>query len=145
MCIHPEISKAKGMNLNIACNKAIRGGFNGIRCHYKGAVDRQIEKESKLDSWGIQDIEDLHKFGKSAEVCPYFLNKERVKSADLILMPYNYLIDEKIRENFDINYKNSVLIIDEAHNIGGVCEEVASMDISDIKLDNIIKEISILK
>ena len=32
-------------------------------------------------------------------------------------MPYNYLIDEKIRENFEINYNNSIIIFDEAHNI----------------------------
>ena len=46
-----------------------------------------------------------------------FAIKERVEHADLILMPYNYLIDERIRENFNLDYSNSVLIIDEAHNI----------------------------
>ncbi|CAI2375692.1 unnamed protein product [Moneuplotes crassus] len=145
MCIHNEISKASGMSLNIACNEAIRGGFNGIRCHYKEGIERQLKVEQFKDTWGIQDIEDLHEFGKAKNVCPYFLNKERAMKADLILMPYNYLIDEKIRENFDIDYKNAILIIDEAHNVGGVCEEVASLDISEIKLDSIIKEISSLK
>lgn len=51
-----------------------------------------------------QDIEDLHKLGKKHKVCPYFLQKNRVEFADLILMPYNYLIDPKIRENFKIDY-----------------------------------------
>ena len=45
-------------------------------------------------------------------------------------MPYNYLIDEKIWENFEIDYANSVIIIDEAHNIMNVCEDVASVTIS---------------
>jgi regulator of telomere elongation helicase 1 len=120
MCIHKEIQKNKGMNLNIACNKAVRGGFNGIICKFKDGVDKFAEAEAKQETWKIQDIEDLHEFGESAGVCPYFLQKERVKRADLILMPYNYLIDEKIRENFEIDYRNAVLIIDEAHNIGGV-------------------------
>lgn len=60
-------------------------------------------------------------------------------------MPYNYLVDKKIRENFDIDFKNAVLIIDEAHNIGGVCEEISSLDISESKLENIIREVTNLK
>lgn len=44
-------------------------------------------------------------------------------------MPYNYLIDEKIRENFDISHANSVIIFDEAHNIAQVAEETASFEV----------------
>lgn len=44
-------------------------------------------------------------------------------------MPYNYLIDEKIRENFDIAQANSIIIFDEAHNIAQVAEETASFEI----------------
>jgi len=45
-------------------------------------------------------------------------------------MPYNYLIDPKIRENFKIAYENSIIILDEAHNIEKVSEEVASFEIN---------------
>lgn len=44
-----------------------------------------------------------------------------------------------------LTINNVVLIVDEAHNIGGVCEETTSLDISDIKLDSIIKEMNTLK
>ena len=37
-------------------------------------------------------------------------------------MPYNYLIDPKIRENFKIDYRNSIIIMDEAHNVERVAE-----------------------
>ena len=30
-------------------------------------------------------------------------------------MPYNYLVDPKIRENYKIDFENSVIIYDEAH------------------------------
>jgi regulator of telomere elongation helicase 1 len=49
--------------------------------------------------------------------------KDRAACADVIFMPYNYLVDEKIRENFDINFQNTILIFDEAHNITSTCEE----------------------
>lgn len=145
MCIQPEISKLSGTALNIACNAAIRQGHNGVRCMMKDPVERYVEKEKQQGEWPLQDIEELHDLGKSNHLCPYFLQKERVKSADLILMPYQYLIDEKIRENFDIDYKNSIVIVDEAHNIGQVCEEVASIDITDQMLSNAIFEANNLK
>jgi regulator of telomere elongation helicase 1 len=145
MWIHKELSKLKGNPLNIACNKATRGGYNGIHCHLKGKVEEFFTIEQRKNEWDIQDIEELHKLGNRAGVCPYFLQKERAKHADLILMPYQYLIDQKIRENFDINYNNAVVIVDEAHNIGSVCEEVASLDLTDVKLDAISKELLVLK
>ena len=80
-----------------------------------------------------------------SNIWSYFLQKERAKLADLILMPYNYLIDPKIRENFDINFTNSVIIIDEAHNINSVCESVASLDITETKLEIMHHELTNLK
>ena len=68
-------------------------------------------------TWDPLDIEDLHKFAKEKLICPYFAMKDRAAGADIIFMPYNYLIDEKIRENFDVNFENSIIIFDEAHNI----------------------------
>ena len=59
-------------------------------------------------------------------------------------MPYNYLIDEKIRENFNIDWGNSVIIIDEAHNIAGSCEDVASKTISESMLNHCINELDSL-
>jgi len=74
-------------------------------------------------------------------MCPYFANKDRAAGADVIFMPYNYLIDEKIRENFEINYKNSVIIIDEAHNVPQVAEEVSSFEIKSKQMTNVIQEL----
>ena len=59
----------------------------------------------------------MHKVGKEKAACPYYVMKERIVGADVIFMPYNYLVEEKIRENFDINFKNSIIIFDEAHNM----------------------------
>lgn len=68
MCIHGDINQNKGMSLNIACNKAIRGGFNGIRCNFKDGVERYMESEFKKETWGIQDIEELHTFGRKSHI-----------------------------------------------------------------------------
>ena len=75
-------------------------------------------------------------------VCPYYLQKNRVEFADLILMPYNYLIDPKIRENFKINYEHSIIIMDEAHNVEKVAEDVASFEINIGMLNSVIGELT---
>lgn len=45
-------------------------------------------------------------------------------------MPYNYIVDPKIRENYKIDFENSIIILDEAHNIEKVSEDVASFDLN---------------
>ena len=57
-------------------------------------------------------------------------------------MPYNYLIDPKIRENFKIDYENSIIILDEAHNVEKVSEDVASFEINIQMLSAVLGELS---
>jgi len=59
----------------------------------------------------------------------------------MILMPYNYLIDEEIRERTKISFRNSIIIIDEAHNIASSSEEAASFDVSTNFLHSTIEEL----
>ena len=71
--------------------------------------------------------------------------KDRAAGADIIFMPYNYLIDEKIRENFEINFENSIIIFDEAHNITQSCEDVSSFSIDCTNLEKVIIELTELQ
>ena len=57
-----------------------------------------------------------------------------------MFMPYNYLIDEKIRENFEIDFKNSVMIFDEAHNTAPASEEISSFELRSSYLEKCIRE-----
>jgi hypothetical protein len=99
----------------------------------------------KTLSWEPLDIEELHKLGAEHLLCPYFANKDRATGTDIVFMPYNYLIDEKIRENFDINYKNSVIIFDEAHNVAQVAEDVSSFEIKSKMLGAVVQELQKLQ
>ena len=64
------------------------------------------------------DIEDLVTLGRSSGPCPYLLSKEMGSTAEIVFMPYNYLIDAKNRMGLGrICWENSILIFDEAHNL----------------------------
>ena len=63
----------------------------------------------------IWDIESLVQFGSKHAACPYYLSRELLKEADLIFMPYNYLLDSSTRAALttEIDLKGAVVIFDE--------------------------------
>ncbi|KAJ8970779.1 hypothetical protein NQ317_003493 [Molorchus minor] len=84
----------------------------------------------------VTDIEDLLELGSRHKFCPYFMSRELKHQADIVFMPYNYLLDPLIRKVLGVELSNSVVILDEGHNIEKNCEEGASFQIktSDIAL-----------
>ena len=96
-------------------------------------------------SWDPLDIEDLHRIAQRQQLCPYYASRDRASVADLIFMPYNYLIEEKIRENYEIGYNNSIIIFDEAHNVAPVSEEVSSFELKAKVLEATLTELHDLK
>ena len=61
------------------------------------------------------DIEELHKAGKNTRFCPFFFEREKMKKSDIVFLPYNYIVDSAVREALEIDMKNTIVIIDEAH------------------------------
>ena len=55
--------------------------------------------------------------GKKIKCCPYYAVRELRNSAQLIICPYNYLVDPKIRKSMEISLKKQIVVLDEAHNI----------------------------
>jgi regulator of telomere elongation helicase 1 len=77
----------------------------------------------------IQDIEELHEFGKKKIVCPYYLSRQRT-NADIYFMPYNYVVDPNVRNTLsDLQWNDCVLICDEAHNLESLCESASSFEL----------------
>lgn len=64
----------------------------------------------------VLDIEDLVSLGKKLKCCPFFVSKDQVEKADIVFMPYNYLLDAKVRSVNNVSmkiifcYQNSILI-----------------------------------
>lgn len=125
MCIHPDVMREEGNSNKVNMCK--------LKVHAR-TCSFQLRVESKKDhpdfrGPSIMDIEDLVKVGQKLKMCPYFASKELVNNADITFMPYNYLLDPKARKANKIELNNTIVILDEAHNIEKICEESASVQI----------------
>ncbi|KAJ3092901.1 hypothetical protein HK102_000877 [Quaeritorhiza haematococci] len=85
--------------------------YNGVRSMIKHP---SICRGGKTELW---DIEDLTKLGKKVKGCPYYTARGLAETAEIIFAPYNYLVDPLIRQAAEIDLKDNIVIIDEAHNI----------------------------
>ena len=75
----------------------------------------------------IKDIEDLFKGSREEIFCPYYYNINKTKEyADLTIMSYNYILNPFIRKKLDLIENNSIIILDEAHNICSIFESLFS-------------------
>jgi Rad3-related DNA helicase len=62
--------------------------------------------------------------------------------AEIIFTPYNYLIDPNLRHAFGkkFDWKNAILLFDEAHNVEQACASVASFDLPAAHLAQAVRE-----
>ncbi|XP_031560838.1 Fanconi anemia group J protein homolog [Actinia tenebrosa] len=145
-CIHPRVST--GRNKNEECRKLLDNAVKGETCSYypKATTLGNQANIKRLGLTSAWDIEDLTRVGKKLRACPYYAARELMKEADIVFCPYNYLIDPKIRQQMEIELKDQIVVLDEAHNVEDSARESASLTITamDLKetMDDIDKMIS---
>lgn len=110
-------------------------------CSFRERSDKVMGR-AEVVNMPIKDIEDLVTIGKKCKACPYYLSRDLATNADIVFMPYNYLLDAKILKSFKINLNGAVIILDEAHNVEKVCEDAASILFSSSDITNCINEIT---
>ncbi|RWS16463.1 regulator of telomere elongation helicase 1-like protein [Dinothrombium tinctorium] len=141
LCLHPEVMKLD----NIAAkNHACRVKHNRNQCPYYNGYyyDSKVHTMPDYANEPIQDIEDLVTLGRKHTCCPYYAAKALAQRADIIFMPYNYLVDSSMRKSQQIPLKDSVIIIDEGHNIESTLEESSSSELRSQTLAVCIKELT---
>ncbi|XP_051887108.1 regulator of telomere elongation helicase 1 isoform X3 [Pristis pectinata] len=111
-------------------------------CHFYNNVEEKSTEREFSES--ILDVEDLVKSGNKHRVCPYYLARALKQIAEIIFMPYNYLLDPKSRKAHDIDLCGTIVIFDEAHNVEKVCEECASFDLTPYDLASGIEAVNLI-
>ncbi|XP_018090505.1 regulator of telomere elongation helicase 1 isoform X3 [Xenopus laevis] len=125
LCIHPEVKKQESNHAKV---HMCRSKVSTRTCHFYNNVEEKCTEKDLTNH--ILDIEDLVKSGTKHRACPYYLSRNLKQQADIIFMPYNYLLDPKSRRAHNIDLKGTVVIFDEAHNVERMCEDSSSFDLT---------------
>uniref|UniRef100_A0A672UHH9 Regulator of telomere elongation helicase 1 n=1 Tax=Strigops habroptila TaxID=2489341 RepID=A0A672UHH9_STRHB len=139
LCIHPEVKRQESNHMQIyMCRKKVMARA----CHFYNNVEEKSSEKELMNS--IMDIEDLVKSGNKHRACPYYLSRSLKQQADIIFMPYNYLLDSKSRRAHNLDLKGTVVILDEAHNVEKLCEEASSFDLTPYDLASAIDAVNVV-
>lgn len=92
------------------------------RCMFSNKLQKFFDQRRAFTT--NMDVEDLVSFGKDRRLCPYFLAREAVQYSEIIMCPYNYLIEPSKRVNVMGNINSFLSISDPTgygNRFGGCC------------------------
>lgn len=85
---------------------------------------------------GVYDLEELKKWGQATSWCPYYLARQAINHANVLVFNYQYMLDPKVAKMVSKELEaESILVFDEAHNIDSVCIEALSVTINERGLE----------
>ncbi|KAK7116907.1 hypothetical protein R3I94_023261 [Phoxinus phoxinus] len=134
LCINQEVMRQESNHIKV---HMCRAKVSSRSCVFYNNVDGKSTDKEIMNT--LLDVEDLVKTCKKQRVCPYYMSQSLKQHADVIFMPYNYLLDPKSRRAHNIELKDAVVIFDEAHNVEKMCEESSSFDLSPYDLISAIE------
>ena len=105
---------------------------------------KQAIKDSEAIIKEILYPEQLQK--RCVRTCPYEVMAISAKNADIIILNYNHVFDDAMRDALfdwlEINPENTILLIDEAHNLGDTVRNINSDAITMHTIDKAISEVN---
>lgn len=161
LCVNEEVVKLKDAQLmNEKCLSMQRGGGMSKLQREKDTqndklgqehlpkdescpfmVRRSVPNEAELMDEvrdvgfsAVHDIEDYASIGEELRACPYYSIREGVPVAEIISLPYQLLLQRETRDSLGIDLHDSIVIIDEAHNL---MDAISSMNSSSISFGEI--------
>jgi len=147
MCAIQGVSTLYSNEFVEYCRKLKEGG----ECEFYN----NTKKASKLTEKAKEVLENLKKMGpcntetiisicKNEKVCPYEMSIALASKAVVVVADYNYAFNPAIREGFlkktGKKIENSVIIIDEAHNLPNRVKDLATYRLGNVTIRRAIKE-----
>ncbi|CAJ0586825.1 unnamed protein product, partial [Mesorhabditis spiculigera] len=134
LCVNQTVRSAP--DLTAKC-KELLNADSGLGCQFREKLKALCPQSTPKTAtrlreyieptvWDVESLKDS--LGeRPISACPYFAaTRVLTLDSDIIFCPFSYLIDPIIRESSDVHLKNSVVILDEAHNVEDFCRESAT-------------------
>ena len=113
-CLHPTISTYHSVSQSSACRSAVSSSSCLHYANYKKFAKPPVDT--------VRDIEDFVAGCAAHKTCPYYSAQFLAQSAEVVLLPYNYLTDRNLQHRHKSLINDSIIVFDEAHNITKFCE-----------------------
>ena len=132
----PDFDQLSPTALSTLCSdrkqKSQQGHSGG--CPYFEKVPHMVDIVESYCKKSFPKSDEIDAYCKGMNVCPYEIKKVMMKDFDIIVAPYIHIIDPDIRDNFltalNVEPKDFVLIVDEAHNLMDAVREQESFSIT---------------
>jgi DNA excision repair protein ERCC-2 len=110
------------------------GSGSSETCSYYDGF-REAGEATSMPS-GVYDLDEIKKWGKSKNWCPYYLTRRAINHASVLVFNYQYMLDPKVAKMVSKELESeSIIVFDEAHNIDSVCIEAFSVTIHSRNLE----------
>jgi DNA excision repair protein ERCC-2 len=115
-------------------------------CQFFQKFDDPTQDRDSFVPKGIYSIEEMKQMGQDNGWCPYFTSRYLLRSANVVVYNYSYLLDPKVSNLISRDLEeNCIIVFDEAHNIDNVCIEALSVSINTRVLDGATRNLAMLR
>ena len=150
LCVHPRAERCASAAAHTATCNSLRSNrkcrfFNNLNpylSNFKAKFHSEERSATHLKKNAIGDIEDLLEVGRKNEFCPFYLTRKLAEGVDIVFCPYNYLVDPSVRSQIGLDLQDSIIIIDEAHNLASQTTQACSFSVTDVSLGEAVTELS---
>ena len=132
LCIHPEVSALTyASEVDAACRiKTARWSGGTSKCQFYHGDIEDLAPSFTLPP-GVHTLQDLRQLGEARGMCPYFAARHAIETADILVVSYLYIVDPKVSPVVRKHLRaNSIVVMDEGHNVDDVCIEAMSLLVS---------------
>ncbi len=153
MCIHPSLNSLDHDNFYAMCKKLREDEL----CPYydkstgyskKAAFEASLLFEKFNKSKNVFHHDYVKKYGEEKEACPYELLVKASHDANVVIADYYHLFIKGVREIYlkksKKSIEESIIIVDEAHNLPSRVRNHLSKSLNDFMLERVDKELEYL-